>query len=153
MIRLILLILLLPLVLLSGACDRPGGGNGAAAADSTLLDRLTATPGGATVHLVRIVSEGDAPAFRPATVTIREGDVVRFVLGSGRPESITFDPSGLPPELADWVEQNGLRSGSLLTASGQTYDVAFDDAPLGEYLFQPRTAGDRAIAGRVVVTP
>jgi len=94
---------------------------------------------------------GGEPAFEPAEVRVRRGDVVRFVLAAPRPESVAFDTAGLPAAAADFVRRSGLLHGPLLTRVGDVYDVSFRDAPPGRYLFLSVPHAGRGMRGAVVV--
>lgn len=139
-------------VLAVSACgDEPLAG-GASGADTTFLGRLTDSPDGSRVHLVRMVASGDSASFTPAELTVQEGDLVRFVMGSSKPESVTFEVDGLAPDAVEFVRTQGLRTGELLTGSGQVYDVSFRGAPPGRYPFRSLPHGDRGMRGVVIVT-
>ncbi|CAN5706573.1 hypothetical protein BH23GEM8_BH23GEM8_13350 [soil metagenome] len=137
-------------VLTLGACDRASGPV-EESSETELLDRLTTAPQGVNVHLVRMVSRGDSYAFEPDEVEVRRGDLVRFVMDSPQPESVSFDEDGLSPEAAEFVRLQDLGHGELLTSSGEVYDVSFRDAPPGRYPFRSIIHAERGMTGVVVV--
>jgi plastocyanin len=134
----------------AAACDRVAPGDGAPA-DTSLLGRLTTAPRGVDVHLIRMVPSGDSFAFEPAEVRIRSGDLVRFVMVSSLPQSVSFELSDLSEEAAGFVREQDLQHGTLLTSSGETYDVSFRDAPPGSYRFRSVVHAERGMRGVVIV--
>jgi plastocyanin len=62
-------------------------------------ERGAATPAPPRVRVVRMVMNGTTPRFQPATVTIHRGDRVRFVVVSGAPHNVSFDPAALPADM------------------------------------------------------
>lgn len=111
----------------------------AALALSALAPRAEAAAPPAT-HVVRMVMVGETPRFDPATVTIHTGDRVRFVVASGAPHNVSFDPSKLPADVqralrADMPDQIQPLSGKLLLADGDSYTVTFAGVKPGRYEF------------------
>lgn len=117
----------------------------------SLLAAISRPVEGGRVALVRMTTGEGEPAFAPAEVRVRQGDVVRFVLTSARPESVAFDTAGLSTAAADFVRRSGIRRGPLLTRVGEVYDVSFRDAPAGRYLFASVPHASRGMRGAVVV--
>lgn len=92
-------------------------------------------PGGGVVHIVRLTAGGARPAFEPAEVTLRPGDLLRFVQTARLPESVAFDTSGVPPGGAELLAEQGALSSSVLLEPGAMHDVSFEGAPAGRYPF------------------
>ena len=91
-------------------------------------------------HVVRMVMEGESARFDPATVTIRPGDRVRFVVASGAPHNVAFDPARTPADMqrllrAAMPDQMQPLSGKLLLADGESYTISFAGAKPGRYEF------------------
>ena len=91
-------------------------------------------------HVVRMVMEGESARFDPATVTIRPGDRVRFVVASGAPHNVAFDPAKTPADMqrllrAAMPDQMQPLSGKLLLAEGESYTISFAGAKPGRYEF------------------
>lgn len=87
-------------------------------------------------------------AFEPAEVTVRPGDVVRFVQASSSPHNVEFaetpDGTKLGDEYVVPVEEIGTRAanfppsrlGPYLTEEGETYEFVVTDAfAAGEYRY------------------
>lgn len=119
---------------------------------SEMLDRISRPAEGGAVHLVRMVQRGDQYAFDPADLRIAQGDLVRFVMTGPQPESIVFDATDAPPEVASFIREAALDRGVLLTEPGQLHDVTFAGAPPGSYPFFSLPHADRGMRGRITVT-
>jgi plastocyanin len=125
-----------------GAEERAGAGTVALTAPA---------PGRGTVHIVRMVARGDRYAFEPAEIRVRAGDVVRFVQTDHQPEAVAFDSTTAPPGSAEFLRQHDLMRGPLLTEPGVFFDVAFHDAPPGEYPFFSVPHRQFGMEGRIIV--
>ena len=139
-------------LLLAAACAEPEEAPPATPTD-TLLSRIAAPVEEGRAVLVRMIAEGDRYAFDPAEVTVRPGDVVRFVLTGSQPESVAFDTTGLSPAGVEFLRGRGLLRGTLLTRPGQVYEASFRDAPPGRYLFFSVPHAASGMRGAVVVEP
>jgi plastocyanin len=115
------------------------------------LERITRPAEGGQVHLVRLVQRGDRYAFEPSEITIPPGDVVRFVMVGGQPESVAFEAARAAPAAAEFIRSNQLDLGVLMTETGQAYDVSFQGAPTGSYPFVSLPHGSQGMRGTVVV--
>ncbi len=120
-------LLIAPLLLLT-AC----GGDAPPSDRATLSPPATAAPSDlpprtGTVHTIEMIMDDDGNYFKPAEVTAKPGDVLRYVLVSGV-HNVHFvadsNPGvrGLPP------------AGPMLQLPGQTDDVVVPDA-VGKRLF------------------
>jgi plastocyanin len=107
--------------------------------------------GDGTVHLVRLVARGDQYAFEPAEVTIRPGDVVRFVQTGHQPEAVVFDTAQLPPSGVEVLRREGALAGPLLTTPGATWDVHFEGAPAGSYRFASIAHAETGMRGSISI--
>lgn len=133
-----------------GAC----GGEKAPAADTTQPSAAAAAPApeaapaaaGAmapitgTTHEVKMVGDGQGYTFQPAEITIKQGDGIKFVMVSGGPHNVAFDPAAVPAAaksqlLANMPEQAGELSGKMLLNAGESYTISFAGVPAGTYDF------------------
>jgi len=108
------------------------------------------------VHVVRMVMVGDAPRFQPATVTVRPGDQVRFVVASGAPHNVSFDAAKLPADVrralaAGMPEQIQPLSGKLLLEEGESYTLSVNGVRPGRYEFFCLPHVGMAMKGTLVV--
>jgi len=104
-----------------------GGTQGAAAAPIT-----------GTTHEVRMLLDGQTYKFDPANLTIKQGDGVRWLMVSGGPHNVAFDPAKIPDDVeqvlsANMPEQQAPLSGPYKTQPGETYTVSFAGVKAGTY--------------------
>lgn len=124
------------LTFFAAAC---GGGDQGEQAGQPAADAAPAPAAGAT-HDVNMVLEGTAYKFVPADLTIRAGDVVRFINVSGGPHNVQFWADSIPAGAAAvldaaMADRIGPLSGGLITEPNAIYSVSFVGAPAGEYRF------------------
>jgi plastocyanin len=126
-----------------------------AAAPTATVPKVAAT--GKTVE-IDMTGDGTTYKYEPASVTIKTGDNVRFVMKSGGPHNVTFDPAEIPasgrPQLtANMDNQMSELMGPLLSNPGDAYEVSFGGVPPGTYPFhcQPHLAMN--MKGTITVTP
>ncbi len=75
---------------------------------------------------------------RPAELTIKTGDVVKFVVKSGPPHNVAFFADSIPAGAAEFLgkamaETMGPLTGPMKVGIGESYDISFVGAPAGEY--------------------
>jgi plastocyanin len=93
-----------------------------------------------STHRVNLIGDGQGYRFEPAELTIAAGDGVKFVMVSGGPHNVAFDPATLSPEAktaltANMPEQAGELSGKMLLNPNEEYTVSFANVPAGTYDF------------------
>ncbi|HET7789461.1 MAG TPA: plastocyanin/azurin family copper-binding protein [Gemmatimonadales bacterium] len=112
------------------------------AADQTAAQPAAAAPAAATtgtVDTIRLTGNGSTQAaFSPAAITIKAGDVVRFINASGGPHNVAFYADSIPGGAATVLNaampnRMDNLSSPFLTTPNQTYDVSFAGAPKGTY--------------------
>jgi len=145
---------LLTSVAVLGAC---GGGENKAA-DTTKAPPTTATtpaPGAATTpaggSVAPIAATGDTVTvkmlqddkgyrFDPANITIKSGQPVKFVMISGGPHNVAFDPATVPADSKDQLNANMVGqmselSSPLLQNPNEAYTISFGGVKPGSYPF------------------
>ncbi len=138
----------------SGSAEQPAATgestsqpSGAAASSTTAPapgTELTPDAGGQLVKVEMLTDEQGNNVFRPAEVTVRKGDVVRYTLVSGV-HNVHFladsNPSlqGIPTAAFD-----------MLQVPGQSYDVKVGAAP-GRYFYQCDPHALLGMVGHLVV--
>lgn len=95
---------------------------------SAASDMPAEAPATGNVVEVKMVTDGAGNYFDPATVTVKRGDVLRFVLVSGV-HNVSF-PADKNPGAASLPEAS-----PFLQLPGQTHEITVD-FPAGEYEFQ-----------------
>ena len=108
------------------------------------------------VHDVRMTLNGAAARFEPATLTIRPGDRVRFVVVSGAPHNVAFDPEKVPADVrralaAAMPNQMQPLAGPLLLNAGDSYTISFAGVKPGRYEFYCLPHVGMQMKGTVVV--
>ncbi len=112
----------------------------APAAPATAAPAGTAAPiTGQTVE-VKMVGDDKGYRFEPADIKIKAGDGVKFVMVSGGPHNVAFDPATIPadvkPQLsANMPDQQGELSSPLEVNPNQTYTISFANIKPGQYPF------------------
>ena len=119
---------------------------GASAAATTPAMEQPAAPAAAgamapitgTTHEVKMIGDGTAYKFEPAELTIKQGDGVKFVMVSGGPHNVSFDPATTPAAAktalaANMPEQMGELMGKMLITANETYTISFAGVPAGTY--------------------
>jgi plastocyanin len=97
-----------------------------------------ATPITGTTHDVRMVLDGQTYKFDPANLTIKQGDGVKWIMVSGGPHNVAFDPAKVPDDVeavlkANMQNQQMPLSGPYLTQPNETYTVSFAGVKPGTY--------------------
>ena len=100
------------------------------------------TPAGAaitgTTHEVRMLLDGQTYKFDPANLTIKQGDGVKWVMVSGGPHNVAFDPAKIPDDVesvltANMQNQQAPLSGPYLTQPNEAYTISFAGVKPGTY--------------------
>lgn len=147
-----------PLALLAsaavvGAC---GGGEkkapdtaGAPAPAATTPAATTQAPAAGTVakvpatgatHEVKLIGDDKGYRFEPAELTIKSGDAVKFVMVSGGPHNVAFDPAAVPADSKAQLDANmdnkvSELSSPLLMNPNEEYVISFGGVKPGKYDF------------------
>lgn len=90
------------------------------------------------VHTVDMVLEDGKYLFKPAQLTVKVGDTVRWVNVSGGPHNVQFHGDQIPTGAAEVLNtampnRMGNLSGKLLIQPNETYEIVFANAPTGSY--------------------
>ena len=133
-----------------GACGgekaAPADSAAAPAAEAAAAPAEAAPAAGAmapitgTTHEIKMIGDGAGYRFEPAALTIAAGDGVKFVLVSGGPHNVAFDPAAVPAEAkaqlsANMPEQAGELSGKMMLNADESYTISFGGVAAGEYAF------------------
>ena len=99
---------------------------------------VAAAPITGTIHDVKMIGDAKGYRFDPATITIKEGDGIRYTNVSGGPHDVAFDPALIPaavkPQLsANMPSQMSDLAGPLLIQPNATYTISFAKIPPGTY--------------------
>jgi plastocyanin len=126
----------------TAATDTSAAATPAAAAGSTsaagAAGSVAPAPITGTIHDVKMIGDAKGYRFDPATITIKEGDGIRYTNVSGGPHDVAFDPALIPaavkPQLsANMPDQMSDLAGPLLIQPNATYTISFAKIPPGTY--------------------
>jgi plastocyanin len=78
--------------------------------------------------------------FDPANVTVKPGDGVKFVMVSGGPHNVAFDPAQVPANakaqlMANMPQQTSELMSPMMMNPNETYTISFGNMPPGKYEF------------------
>jgi plastocyanin len=145
------------LALLAGAAVLGACGGGEKKADTTAATATPAPTGAAPAptgtagtatkiaatgadHEIKMVGDDKGYHFEPADITIKSGDAVTFVMVSGGPHNVAFDPATTPQ--AGQAQLNANMDGKLADLSSpmlqnpnEKYTISFGGVPPGVYPF------------------
>jgi plastocyanin len=99
-------------------------------------------PAGSTgrVVVVQMITDATGYRFSPATVSVKQGDRVRWTMVSGAPHNVAFWPDSVPAGAAKRLGANMPKSiapltGPFLMSTNETYEVSFEGVPKGTYRY------------------
>jgi plastocyanin len=112
------------------AATTPAPGAGAVA-------KVAAT--GAT-HEVKLIGDDKGYRFDPADITIKSGDAVKFIMVSGGPHNVAFDPAAVPADSKAQLDANmdnkiSELSSPMLMNANEEYTISFGGVKPGKYDF------------------
>jgi plastocyanin len=99
---------------------------------------VAAAPITGTIHEVKMIGDDKGYRFEPASITIKEGDGIKYINVSGGPHNVTFDPAAVPADVKGQLAANmpnttGELSSPLLTQPNETYTISFAKIKPGTY--------------------
>ncbi len=96
-------------------------------------------PATGTTKTVNMVGDAKGYRFEPANFTVKQGDGVKFVVVSGGPHNVAFDPATIPPDVKTQLDANmgtdkmGELSSNLKMNPGESVTVSFGKIKPGQY--------------------
>jgi plastocyanin len=91
-----------------------------------------------TTHEVKMIGDATGYRFEPATLTIKSGDGVKYVMVSGGPHNVAFQ-NVTDPAVAAQLDANmpgqkmGPLSGPMVMQPNEAYTISFGKVPAGKY--------------------
>lgn len=133
-----------------GAC---GGGDNKAADTTAMAAPATEAPAATTpaattaagtmapitgtTHEVKMVGDDKGYRFDPANLTIKSGDGIKFIMVSGGPHNIAFDPATLPEDVKSQIAANMPNStdfsSPMFLNANEAYTISFAGIKAGKY--------------------
>ena len=102
---------------------------------------VAAAPVTGTTHTVNMVGDAKGYRFEPANVTVKQGDAIKFVVVSGGPHNVAFDPATIPADVKPQLDANmgsdkmGELSSNMKMNAGDAVTVSFGKIKPGQYPF------------------
>ena len=102
---------------------------------------VTMAPVTGKTHTVNMVGDAKGYRFEPANVTVKQGDGIKFVVVSGGPHNVAFDPATIPPDVKGQLDANmgtdkmGELSSNMKMNAGESVTVSFGNIKPGQYPF------------------
>ncbi len=102
---------------------------------------VTMAPVTGKTHTVNMVGDAKGYRFEPANVTVKQGDGIKFVVVSGGPHNVAFDPATIPPDVKGQLDANmgtdkmGELSSNMKMNPGESVTVSFGNIKPGQYPF------------------
>jgi plastocyanin len=108
------------------------------AAPAAAAATVPAAPATGATHEVKMIGDGTSYKFDPADITIKEGDAIKFVIVSGAPHNVSFDPAAIPadvkPQLsANMKDQSAELQSPILMNPNDSYTISFAKIKPGKY--------------------
>lgn len=155
-------------VLVAGAISLVGCGGGEVEASGETASTVTpaVTPAAAvtmspitgTTHVVNMVGDNSGYRYEPATITVKPGDGIRFVMKSLGPHNVAFDVADIPaeqkPQLWANMGENSLDGSSpMLITEGEEWTLSLGNLAAGTYRYfcTPHLAMN--MRGEIIVQP
>ena len=93
---------------------------------------------GQTVEVKMLQDDKGNYHFDPADVTLKSGDGVKFIMVSGGPHNVAFDPAQIPADAktqlsANMPQQVSELSSPMMMNPNETYTISFGKMPAGKY--------------------
>lgn len=91
-----------------------------------------------TTHEVKMIGDAQGYRFDPASITIKQGDGIKYVNVSGGPHNVALDPASLPADAKAQLEANMPNtisdlSSPMLVNPNDSYTISFGKVPPGTY--------------------
>jgi plastocyanin len=100
---------------------------------------VTMAPITGKVHEIRMLGDAQGYRFEPANFTVRAGDGAKFVVVSGPPHNVAFDPATIPPDVRPQLDANmgtdkmGELSSGMKMNPGESITISFGNIKPGKY--------------------
>lgn len=99
---------------------------------------VAAAPATGTVHEVKMIGDEKGYRFEPATITVKQGDAIKYINVSGGPHNVAFDPAQIPADVQAQLNANmpnpaSQLSSPLLTQPNEAYTISFAKVKPGTY--------------------
>lgn len=99
----------------------------------------TIAPITGTTHEVKMVGDAKGYRFEPANITVKQGDGIKFVMVTGGPHNVAFDPATIPADVKPQLDANmgtdkmGELSSNMKMNPNETITISFGNIKAGKY--------------------
>ena len=99
----------------------------------------TMAPITGTTHEVKMIGDAKGYRFEPANITVKQGDGIKFVVASGGPHNVAFDPATVPADVKAQLDANmgtdkmGELSSNMKMNAGDAVTISFANIKPGQY--------------------
>lgn len=98
----------------------------------------TAAPITGTTHEVNMVGDDKGYRFEPATLTVAPGDGIKFIMVSGGPHNVAFDPATVPEDMKAQLQANlpnspGNLDSPMMMNANEAWTVSMGGIKPGKY--------------------
>ena len=112
---------------------------GGTASTTGTTGAASAAPITGKTHTVNMVGDAKGYRFEPANITVKQGDGIKFVVLSGGPHNVAFDPATIPADVKPQLDANmgsdkmGELSSALKTNNGESVTLSLGNIKPGQY--------------------
>lgn len=99
---------------------------------------VAAAPITGTTHEVKMIGDAQGYRFEPANITVKQGDGIKFVMVTGGPHNVAFDPATVPADVKPQLDANisekmGELSSAMKMNPNESITVSFGNIKPGTY--------------------
>ena len=115
------------------------GGAASTTTGGTTGGAVAMAPATGATKTVNMVGDAKGYRFEPANITVKQGDAIKFVVVSGGPHNVAFDPATIPADVRPQLDANmgtdkmGELSSSMKMNAGEAVTVSFAKIKPGQY--------------------
>ena len=117
------------------------GGAASTTTSGTTGGAVAMAPITGTTKTVNMVGDAKGYRFEPANITVKQGDGIKFVVVSGGPHNVAFDPATIPADVRPQLDANmgagtdkmGELSSVMKMNTGDAITVSFAKIKPGQY--------------------
>ena len=116
----------------------PAGGAATTPTPTPSTGSVAAIPATGDTVTVKMISDDKGYRFDPANITIKSGQPVKWVMISGGPHNVAFDPATVPADSKDQLNANMVGqlselSSPMLMNPNEAYTMSFGGIKPGTY--------------------
>jgi plastocyanin len=112
---------------------------GGTTSSGTQVATGTMAPITGTIHQVKMIGDAKGYRFEPANITVKQGDGIKWIMVSGGPHNVAFDPATIPSDVRSQLDANmgtdrmGELSANMKMNPGESITISFAKIKPGQY--------------------